>query len=918
MLALLATDSESISNATVNSSIADGSTIAVQGLVQVLANGSSSQHAHGTGVSAGIVALGGNASVANSGGQTNAFVGNNVNINGGTAVGGLTDGAVYYAVPDDYRPFSQSQVGFGTNVIYIGNDNGLQNGDPAVYNAPPGGSPIGGLVSGQTYSVQVLPSTPAYIQLHYPTVIPMPEPALLTQSSPLSEMNFGTDTGLQNYDEVIYHVGAGGTAVGGLTDGATYQVLLDVNRPGFFVLLNPSLGTQAILNGKVASGANQYFTVLNPRVVSLDPTRGSPYGHYLQLLAPRRVRLAATYQDAVASIPNTLSLSQPTIDAGGHELVPLGTQGGTIGLLFDPAVAVDGTLNTINIGPGNGLYAGQAVVYHHGMGPALTIAATGTDTDYASSTAGSGGLVAGAAAVATTSPGGSTHAFIADGTAADHTTLDLSSLAITANQADTFDGKTDSIQADAVGFSGSWATNNVTANSDANVGAYVQVNTQNVNINAENDEYKNIVNGDNVLAGSGGVLQGNAAQSFTTISNHAEATINNNASVTVSGDPTHPGQFLLNSYNDIEGEDGVNLNTGGVIVGSGVTSHIDVARDEAFSTIANHATVTTIGDLDLQSLARGILAVSPTVHTFGLASAGVVDAAIDLNANNQVGIGNGATVIADGNVNLLAGKDTAGQRNVFQLDSHGDELNGSPIPISSLHSDVNLQQTNDVNIGPGAVVNTGGNATLDAEQLSTADITSYGEGKDWLSAVAGVINEIFGSSGVSATLHGGTAEDNTDTAVVVNGNINTGINRDQIVTLDKGTDPSNENEILITEPTPAGFVPITFTMSIESVASNLATQRSHLLYLIEEYSGDDTAVAAYSAELTNIQQQMAALGLATTEFDGTTLYNDQYSSPYVTIAPIQASSGSIYLNGSTIAGSGALECAGRRVGQDRE
>src|SRR5262249_2450577 len=153
---------------------------------------------------------------------------------------------------------------------------------------------------------------------------------------------------------------------------------------------------------------------------------------------------------------------------------------------------------------------------------------------------------------------------------------------------------------------------------------------------------------------------------------------------------------------DLEGSDDVLLDTGGVIVGSGVTSHIRVNVNEATASIGAGAQVTTVGDVDLQTRSQAVLTTEPTVHTYGLAAAGAVDSKVSVDNSNQVLIGDNATVTALGDINLLAGRDRSGARNFFQLTSHGDALNATAIPITLLKSHVGLQQTHTVSVGSGA------------------------------------------------------------------------------------------------------------------------------------------------------------------------------------------------------------------------
>ena len=85
----------------------------------------------------------------------------------------------------------------------------------------------------------------------------------------------------------------------------------------------------------------------------------------------------------------------------------------------------------------------------------------------------------------------------------------------------------------------------------------------------------------NVNAGSGGVIQGNAAQSTTTIANNTTADVGSEANINVTGSVPNPGRFVLYALNNVDGTDTVNLDTGGLIDGSNATSTIDADTNNA-------------------------------------------------------------------------------------------------------------------------------------------------------------------------------------------------------------------------------------------------------------------------------------------------------------------------------------------------
>ena len=180
----------------------------------------------------------------------------------------------------------------------------------------------------------------------------------------------------------------------------------------------------------------------------------------------------------------------------------------------------------------------------------------------------------------------------------------------------------------------------------------------------------------------------------------------------------------------------------------------------------------------------------------------------------------------------------------------------------------------------------------------------YGTGKNWLTAVADGINSLLGSGATAGQVEG-TIENSKTLTVNVDGTIDVGIYRDQTLVIDKG-DIANGNIYKITTNT--GNIQV--TADTESIANNLVQQRNNLLALISAYSSNPTVVAGYTAELQQVEAQMTALGLATTDSNGTKGFINGYSVPYITVAPIWAQSGTIYISGTSVTGAGKLNAPG--------
>ena len=311
--------------------------------------------------------------------------------------------------------------------------------------------------------------------------------------------------------------------------------------------------------------------------MDLDATNASATGQSLFLLNPRLVSLDSTLQDSFAATPNVITLDGSKASGAFQSLTPLGGFG-SANLTFDPNTAVVG--NAIDVGQNNNLVTGEPVVYARSGGASLTITATGDDNALASSRAGTGGVVAGSAAQATTNDNTTTQAYIADDTnpSAAYTGMQISALNISAAHEAEFDSKTDTLQASALGFSGSWANDNDNSNTYATIGAGAQITAQNTTVSAVNTTRKDLVAPTTMLPRARVVWSKDAAANPKPTSPIARMTVGDSATIDVTGSSQVSGQFLLNAYNDVQGQITAKLDSGGLILLPGVTSPYEHQR----------------------------------------------------------------------------------------------------------------------------------------------------------------------------------------------------------------------------------------------------------------------------------------------------------------------------------------------------
>ena len=139
----------------------------------ISAVGDTKQRADASGVTiGGIVALGFNDAEASSNVTTQAYLGNNIDIAGSEAIGGLVDGENYYILFIDELFFNAATaVNTSTDTIFLGANHGLQTGDEIVYLTDFGDTDynqdpnVTGLNDGQIYYATDDPSSPETIRL---------------------------------------------------------------------------------------------------------------------------------------------------------------------------------------------------------------------------------------------------------------------------------------------------------------------------------------------------------------------------------------------------------------------------------------------------------------------------------------------------------------------------------------------------------------------------------------------------------------------------------------------------------------------------------------------------------------------------------------------------------------------------------
>ena len=147
-------------------------------------------------------------------------------------------------------------------------------------------------------------------------------------------------------------------------------------------------------------------------------------------------------------------------------------------------------------------------------------------------------------------------------------------------------------------------------------------------------------------------------------------------------------------------------------------------------------------------------------------------------------------------------------------------------------------------------MNTARSANLIAEKNAITLTTAKGTGRNWLTALAGAIDSLFGSDGLSGKFDTG---DTTliQTGVQMDGIIRAGTERNQTLTINKFGDvvPSGTTDN------------IKFSQTEETIFTNLLALKERYIQLQTEYASSQVSVAAYQQEIEEIDNQLREFGL---------------------------------------------------------
>ncbi len=197
---------------------------------------------------------------------------------------------------------------------------------------------------------------------------------------------------------------------------------------------------------------------------------------------------------------------------------------------------------------------------------------------------------------------------------------------------------------------------------------------------------------------------------------------------------------------------------------------------------------------------------------------------------------------------------------------------------------------------------------ITAQPNRTANMVSYADAINWATGLANGILDALG--GGSPIVHGGTSNTTTASSVVNNGTIVTGINSHLSITLNNNAHWTAGDPISQAVTAAPGASPqITYTVDTEVPENPLFAALQYDEEQLAQYGSQNSALYNYySAEVTRIENELEAEGLLTVESNGSlvaTVGNAQ-EQLFVTIDPVYADAGVIYIHSATLTGTGTF------------
>ncbi|MDU4960065.1 MAG: filamentous hemagglutinin N-terminal domain-containing protein [Sporomusaceae bacterium] len=495
------------------------------------------------------------------------------------------------------------------------------------------------------------------------------------------------------------------------------------------------------------------------------------------------------------------------------------------------------------------------------------IKATGTDDNFADATAGSGGVMSGAAAVVKTVANGSTQAALASGAK-----LNANTLAINASHTTRFNAAADSTSASVLGASGIRVDHTIDTTVNTNIGQGAIVSTQgDTSLKAASTaikDWQGTGSGDkadwNIKAAGGGVASGAAVDIDINVNQQAGVKVGDNAKITAGQKGTR-GDFAADAETAVTVREKAKINTGGAIALADVDSRVN-ANGKANVEFAGGAAVTSdTGAIKAGTKNSADLDNRVAADAYGLAGAPAGTAHSLFNGENNVKVSAGAKLTADQDIFLAAGRDTTGKAGAAAANAVVNLWNKTLVPINS-KPDPKADIVSNSTLTIAGYAGSANDIDLIADK-GAMNASYTGVGKDLyreaLAEIGSAISELFDGEPINLDIRGGSKSVVGEGKVAINGRVETGL--DRVKTLNFGGEYKQQQDgkwVWVLDPATVAGNGVTHTITNKVIAEAMTDRLNELYKLKAAYAGDTNAVEAYQAEITFLQNKMVSMGLA--------------------------------------------------------
>ncbi|WP_065868043.1 leukotoxin LktA family filamentous adhesin [Stenotrophomonas nitritireducens] len=345
----------------------------------------------------------------------------------------------------------------------------------------------------------------------------------------------------------------------------------------------------------------------------------------------------------------------------------------------------------------------------------LAVTANGNDSNLASTFAGSGGLISGAASAAGTTGTSLVSASIGSN-AGNGKGILADSITVAAKHQANYGGSADSTNAAVAGASGSKVRNVVDSTVSATLGSGARLFAgQGLGITADNLFYS-ALDGAAVQAAAGGVINGSAALLETQLTGRTTASVGDNVTLQsgVANKSSGNNNLDIVARTKAVAVDKAQLSTGGAIQVAVVDTRMDADFSNQVS-VGNSAKLASLGYLNLGTTTTGSLNSQALVNTWGLAAVGSARSKVEADVIENVNVGTGATLSSVQNAYLSAGKDGTALLESNLLTNAGAEgyVRGL-VAIPTVSADAATRAQMGVSLGAGSTLSSSGDIYVGA------------------------------------------------------------------------------------------------------------------------------------------------------------------------------------------------------------